>query len=137
MRFCSRASSQPWKTTAALCASASASEPSRGAQAQRLPPARGAVHSADIEYFMGNLATNMVYAWTDADERLSELMQQYYANFVTNGDPNGRGVPQWPPANAGDSVQLICLDIESAIEPDRHRARYLFLDEIIGDTLAR
>ena len=83
------------------------------AEAQRLPPPRGAVHSADIEYFMGNLATNMVYAWTDADEQLSELMQQYYANFVTNGDPNGRGVPQWPPANAGDSVQLMRLDIES------------------------
>jgi para-nitrobenzyl esterase len=100
------------------------------AQAQRLPPARGAVHSADIEYFMGNLATNMVYAWTDADERLSALMQQYYANFVRSGDPNGSGVPQWPPANVGDTVQIMRLDVESAAEPDSHRARYLFLDEL-------
>jgi hypothetical protein len=29
------------------------------------------------------------------------------------------------------------LDIESTLEPDRHRARYLFLDEIIGGRLAR
>jgi para-nitrobenzyl esterase len=107
------------------------------AEAQRVPPARGAVHSADIEYFMGNLATNTAYAWTDADEQLSELMQQYYANFVTSGDPNAPGLPPWQPANAGEMVQLMRLDIESALESDRHQARYLLLDELIGGTLAR
>jgi para-nitrobenzyl esterase len=107
------------------------------AEAQRVPPARGAVHAADIEYFMGNLATNMVYAWTDADEQLSELMQQYYANFVRRGDPNGPDVPRWQATNVGDTVQLMRLDVESAPEPDRHRARYLLLDELIGGTLVR
>jgi para-nitrobenzyl esterase len=106
------------------------------AEAQRMPPARGAVHSADIEYFMDNLATNMVYAWTDADEQLSELMQQYYANFVKSGSPNGPGIPWWSAANVGETVQLMRLDVESAMEPDRYRARYLLLDELIGGTLA-
>jgi para-nitrobenzyl esterase len=102
------------------------------AEVQRQPPARGAVHSADIEYFMGNLGTNLVYAWTDADTQLSELMQQYYANFVRTGDPNGPTVPQWPPANAGDSTQLMRLDVTPALEPDRYRERYLFLDAFSG-----
>lgn len=106
------------------------------AEAQRMPEARGAVHSADIEYFMGNLATNMVYAWADADEQLSELMQQCYANFVKSGEPNGAGVPWWPAANEGESAQLMRLDVEPAIEPDRYRARYLLLDELIGAALA-
>jgi para-nitrobenzyl esterase len=111
----------------------------RGEEAgvQRMPPARGAVHSADIEYFMGNLATNTVYAWTDVDEQLSELMQRYYVNFVRSSDPNGHGLPQWQPANVGDTVQLMRLDVEAAMEPDRHRERYLFLDELIGSTLPR
>lgn len=107
------------------------------AETQRMPPARGAVHSADIEYFMGNLATNMVYAWTDADAQLSELMQQYYANFVKRGDPNAPGLPLWQPANTGDSVQFMRLDVESAIELERYRGRYLLLDELIGGMLAR
>jgi para-nitrobenzyl esterase len=46
-----------------------------------LPPARGAVHSAEIEYAVGNLATNLVYAWTTEDYQVSEVVQSYWANF--------------------------------------------------------
>ncbi|MBD0259965.1 MAG: carboxylesterase family protein, partial [Cytophagales bacterium] len=53
----------------------------KDAQAMKVPPARGAVHSAEIEYAMGNLGTNKVYAWTPDDYKVSETMQQYFANF--------------------------------------------------------
>src|SRR5262249_33939474 len=56
----------------------------KGAQAKaiRMPPAKGAVHSAEIEYALGNLATNTVYAWTPDDYKVSEIMQAYFANFI-------------------------------------------------------
>jgi para-nitrobenzyl esterase len=104
----------------------------RAAKAQQPPPARGAVHSADIEYFMGNLATNTVYDWTAADTQLSEVMQQCYVNFVTRGDPNGPGIPPWPAANSGDPAEYMRLDVAPEVEPDRHRARYMLLEQIIG-----
>jgi para-nitrobenzyl esterase len=97
------------------------------AEAQRLPAPRGAVHSADIEYFMGTLGTNTVYAWTEDDYQLSELMQAYYANFVKTGDPNNAGLSQWPPANRGDSIPVMQLDVDAHVEPEAHRERYLFL----------
>lgn len=102
------------------------------AEAQRPPPPRGAVHSAEIEYAMGNLATNHVYAWTAEDERVSALMQACYVSFVATGDPNGPGVPPWPPANQGASVQLMRIDLDPCAEPERGRERYLFIDQFAG-----
>ena len=102
-----------------------------------MPQSLGAVHSADIEYFMGNLATNTVYDWSKQDQQLSDLMQQCYVNFVRNGDPNGGDVPPWPALKAGEPVHYLCLDVDSTSQPERNRDRYRFLDELIGRRLPR
>jgi para-nitrobenzyl esterase len=91
-------------------------------------PARGAAHSAEIEYAMGNLATNDVYAWTPDDYKVSQIFQGYVANFIKTGDPNGAGLPEWPAANKGSDIQVLHLDVVTKAEPDKHRERYLFLD---------
>ena len=99
------------------------------ARANAMPPARGAVHSAEIEYAMGNLSTNKVYAWTPDDYKVSKVMQEYFANFVKRDDPNGPGLPTWPAVKSGQPVQVMRLDVESRAEPEKHQARYLFLDQ--------
>jgi len=95
-----------------------------------MPPAKGAVHAADIEYAMGNLATNKVYAWTAEDEQISALMQGYYANFVKTGDPNGPGLPAWPRADEGAEMQYMVWDVEPQVLVDQHRARYAFHQQL-------
>ena len=90
------------------------------------PPARGAVHSAEIEYALGNLAVNDAYAWTEDDYRVSATMQNYFANFIKKADPNGPGLPEWPVIPT-----VMRLDVESRAEPDTTHARYLFLDEFL------
>jgi para-nitrobenzyl esterase len=102
------------------------------AKAKAAPAPRGAVHAADIEYALGNLATNLVYAWTDEDYAVSETMQAGYANFVKMGDPNGAGVPPWPAANGGGEVWIMRWDVESRAEIERNRERYLFHDRCLG-----
>lgn len=100
--------------------------PRPAARAGGPPPARGAVHSAEIEYALGNLAVNDVYAWTDDDQKVSATMQNYFANFIKKGDPNGPGLPQWPSLPG-----VMRLDVQSRAEPDTTRARYLFLDQFL------
>ena len=90
------------------------------------PPARGAAHSAEIEYALGNLGSNDVYAWTPDDYKVSTVMQSYFANFIKKGNPNGAGLPEWP---AISKFRFMRIDVESRAEMDNTRARYLFLDQ--------
>ena len=75
-------------------------------------------------------ATNKAFAWTPDDYKVSETFQAYFSNFVKTGDPNGAGVPPWPPANRGDAVSVMHIDVDTRAEPEQHRDRYLFLDQI-------
>ncbi|HKD09438.1 MAG TPA: carboxylesterase family protein [Bryobacteraceae bacterium] len=93
------------------------------------PPPRGAVHSAEIEYALGNLASNKVYDWTHEDYKVSALMEDYFANFVKTGNPNGAGLPEWPAANAGGSAHAMRIDVDSrAVTEDD--TRFHVLDRI-------
>jgi para-nitrobenzyl esterase len=90
------------------------------------PKSRGAVHSAEIEYAMGNLDSNKVYAWTPEDYKVSKVMQEYFANFIKTGNPNGQGLPNWPTFDTG---QRMIIDVDTRAEGDKVRARYQFLDQ--------
>jgi para-nitrobenzyl esterase len=91
------------------------------------PGATGAVHSAEIEYALGNLGSNKVYAWTPDDYHVSEIMETYFADFVKTGDPNGPGLPAWP-AVGRSSETVMHLDVGAHADLERHRERYEFLD---------
>jgi para-nitrobenzyl esterase len=95
----------------------------------QMPAAKGAVHSAEIEYAMGNLATNKVYDWTEDDYKVSKVMQEYFANFIKKGNPNGAGLAKWPTINgAGNNVQFINIDVNTVVQTDKNQDRYLFMD---------
>lgn len=99
------------------------------AEQNKQPIPLGAVHSAEIEYAMGNLPTNRVYDWQPEDYEVSEIMQGFFANFVKNRNPNGLGLPTWQPANRGKTPQVMHIDENTRMEPVKHRKRYLFLDQ--------
>lgn len=101
------------------------------ADTPRPPSVSGAVHSADIEYFMGNLDTNTVYAWDADDQQISTQMQQIYVNFVLHGNPNGAGIPHWPALKPGAPAQLMHIDATSRVITDPHQQRYAMLDTVM------
>ncbi|MCW5967731.1 MAG: carboxylesterase family protein [Blastocatellales bacterium] len=97
------------------------------AQGNVRPPARGAAHSAEIEYAMGNLDSNKVYAWAPEDYKVAQVMQEFFVNFIKTGDPNGKGAPVWP--KYSEKMRMI-IDVNTRSEPDAMRARYEYLDQI-------
>jgi para-nitrobenzyl esterase len=96
------------------------------------PPPTGAVHSAEIEYALGNLATNPIYAWTDDDYTVSRFMEGYFANFIKTGDPNGPGLPEWPAVGGGKEgpERFLRIDVTPQAQTSTVRDRYLLLDRL-------
>lgn len=96
----------------------------------KMPAPRGAVHSAEIEYALGNLPSNRVYDWQPEDYKVSEIMQAYFANFIKTGNPNGWGLPAWPAINSRSTVQVMNVNVNTRLEAEKHQERYLFLDRL-------
>ena len=89
----------------------------------------GASHASEIEFAMGNLSSNKVYAWTADDYKVSATMQNYFANFIKTGNPNGTGLPVWTPNTNGSQVKFIDINVDTKLQPETDRDRYLFLDK--------
>ena len=84
----------------------------------RVPPGPnsktlGAYHAAEIVYAFGNVRQPN-RASEETDMKLSDAMSSYWVNFATTGDPNGKGLTNWPAYNEqqepylelGDKVQV-------------------------------
>ena len=109
-------------------APAAGAAPGRGAQLPSGP--RGASHSAEIQYAMGNLDLDKRYTWEPADYEVSKVMQTYFVNFIKTGNPNGPGLPEWPAYSAYNNYERMRIDVESHAGPEAYRARYLALDAV-------
>ena len=108
-----------------------AAGPTNGGRNGHVPEVRGAAHSAEIQYCLGNLGLDKRYAWEPADYKVSETMQSYFVNFIKTGDPNGAGLPKWPAYESAGGFQRMRLDVDSHAEPEPHRERYLLLDRVL------
>ena len=102
----------------------------KDAAAKKSPAASGAVHSSEIEYAMGNLITNRVYDWQPEDYKVSEIMQAYFVNFIKTGSPNGLALPVWPAVKSGIPAAVMHIDVNTRVETEKGRDRYLLLDKL-------
>jgi carboxylesterase type B len=60
------------------------------------PSPQGATHTAEISFAWNNPKGQATQTWTPVDVKLADQMSSYWVNFITRGDPNGNGLPEWP-----------------------------------------
>jgi len=54
-----------------------------------------AFHSSELAYMFNTLYMSE-RPFVDADHKIAETLSSYWVNFVTTGDPNGKGLAHWP-----------------------------------------
>ena len=96
------------------------------------PPTKGATHSAEIEYALGNLPSNKVFDWQPDDYKVSQTLQFYFVNFIKTGNPNGPGLPAWHPVKSGAPVQVMLIDVHTKEATEQHRDRYLYTNQSLA-----
>ena len=58
-----------------------------------------------MPYFFATLK-QLNRPWEAVDRKLSETMSNYWVNFAKTGNPNGKGLPNWPAFEAAQSVTM-------------------------------
>jgi para-nitrobenzyl esterase len=92
----------------------------------------GAVHSAEIEYALGNLDANPLYVWTADDRKVSATMSAYFANFIKTGNPNNGRLPVWPKASLdAGKIRRHVIDVDTFSAPFPEQQRYVAAEPLM------
>lgn len=67
---------------------------------------RGASHGMEMPYVFDHLDQQRL-PWTSEDKRLASVMSTYWTNFAKSGDPNGVGLPAWPPFTTSNPQAML------------------------------
>jgi para-nitrobenzyl esterase len=78
------------------------------------PSPQGATHTAEISYAFNNPKGQATQTWDDVDTKLGATMSSYWVNFISKGDPNGQGLPNWPQIRDMNSKVMVLGDTVQA-----------------------
>jgi carboxylesterase type B len=90
----------------------------------------GAFHCSEIPYFLNTLDESP-RPFVAVDQQIAAAMSSYYVNFVTTGDPNGKGLATWPAIDPDSAATMELGDHYRPI-PVAEKARLELLQEFFA-----
>jgi para-nitrobenzyl esterase len=74
----------------------------------------GAFHSGEIPYAYNNLA-KLDRPWELADQKVAQIMSDYWVNFAKTGNPNGKKLPLWIGYKADTEFVMVIDDKSDSV----------------------
>jgi para-nitrobenzyl esterase len=91
----------------------------------------GAGHGSDISFVFNTLNAR----WgggeaTNEEKELARIMNTYWTNFAKTGNPNGKGVPNWPLYDT-QKEEILDIDLNGKViaKPDPRKARFNVIEK--------
>ena len=87
----------------------------------------GAFHSSEIPFALNNLYT-WKKNWPASDEKLADVMSDYWINFAKSGNPNSASLSAWMPYSPSDNNVMMLSADRQAMQPVSAIKELRFLD---------
>ena len=91
----------------------------------------GAFHTSEVPYVFNSLERSDRPV-TDVDRKVADTVSSYWVNFVTSGDPNGKGLPPWPVADGKAWMTMELSEQPHAIPVADSAAKQAFLERALS-----
>ncbi len=93
----------------------------------------GPGHGTDISFVFDNLRVPEGGSADPLDKEVARIMNGYWVNFAKTGNPNGDGLPNWPPYNPKTNVILdVQPDGNLVAKPDPRKARLDVIEKAVN-----
>ena len=94
----------------------------------------GASHASEIAYVFDNLIERNGFTIAPKDKEVAKMMNAYWVNFAKTGNPNGKGLPEWPVYDPKkNEVFEFRQDGSAANGPDQRKARLDVIEKSAQD----
>ncbi len=90
----------------------------------------GAFHTSEVPYALNSLSRSD-RPFTEADRKIAGEVSSYWVNFAATGDPNGKGLPHWPPVKEKPATTMNLGDRMEAIPVASSAARLRFFERFL------
>ena len=91
----------------------------------------GAHHTSEVPYVLAALDMSD-RPFTAADRKVEDTVSSYWANFATNGDPNGKGLPKWPAVSEKPEFTMELGDKSGPIPVAGDQAKFQFFKKFFS-----
>jgi para-nitrobenzyl esterase len=108
-------------------------------------PALPATHASEVPYVFNNLGELPLFPdrsipdlaeASAADREIADQISSYWVNFARDGDPNGRGLPNWPRHSGLERVDAAILAADPATERLPSVERMQLFDAVLEGQIA-